>query len=364
MSLKKSYTYDDVCLEPVFDNIGSRVDKSIDLSTWLTTKTRINIPLLAANMDTVISDPLADILISKGSIPFFHRFTTEKQLKTWAKKYNRNCYISIGANIKDNLLKYYQKIGIKGVVIDVANSHSYKIMKLAEHIRKKFPKLELIIGNVCTSGGYIDMCNCGAQAVKVGIGSGSICVTRLVTGFGIGMFTAIQECAEQSKKYSVPIIADGSIRTGGDIVKALAAGATTVMCGKLFSSTLESAAKKYVLKNGVYIELKEKDYNTKEQIYYHIRGQASKNFQDDFKGGLKEGTVAEGVDFKAPMNLVCGNTLVKRNITSKELITYLLGSLRSGMTYGGARTIGELQRKAVFRVNTSNYLTESKPRPE
>ena len=197
---------------------------------------------------------------------------------------------------------------------------------------------EIIAGNVCTAMAYHDLVNAGADAVKVGVGPGAACTTRMVTGFGVPQFSAVQDCARIAEKLRVPLIADGGIRTSRDVVLALAAGASTVMIGKLFALTKESAAPKR--KGDAGLEAK-------------FRGQASADFQNEFYGGLKDKTVAEGIDFWGP---VSGS--------AEDLISALLGGIRSGMTYGGARSIKELQRKAEFVQVTASYIYESKPRPE
>ena len=184
---------------------------------------------------------------------------------------------------------------------------------------------------------YHDLVNAGADAVKVGIGPGAACTTRIITGFGVPQFTAIYDCAKMAEKLRVPLIADGGIRNSRDVVLALAAGASTVMLGKLFAMTNESAAPKRKTDTGM------------EAKY---RGQASEDFQNDYYGGLKGKTVAEGIDFWGP---VTGS--------AKQLLEQLLGGLRSGLTYGGARNIKELQRKAEFVKVMPTYMQESKPRP-
>jgi len=203
--------------------------------------------------------------------------------------------------------------------------------------------VEVIAGNICTARAYHDLVNAGADAVKVGIGPGAVCTTRMVTGFGVPQFTAIRDCAEESSHFRVPVIADGGIKTSKDVALALAAGASTVMIVKLFALTDESAAEKAInsqAKPGTCWQAK-------------YRGQASADFQNEFCGGLKEKTVAEGIDFWAP---VSG--------PAQDLIDELLGGLRSAMTYGGARSIKELQRKAEFMEVTNAYEAESKPRRE
>lgn len=330
-------TYDDVALVPQFNNIPSRTKP--EMETWLTRKLKMGIPLVAANMDTVIGDEMAEILIAQGSIPIFHRFTDfEGQIK-WVKKFAGKMFISSG--IQEKKLDETRKLldnGALGVCIDVAHGHSDMMFKYIQELKRTHPDHQIIAGNVCTAMAYHDLVNAGADAVKVGIGPGAACTTRIVTGFGVPQFTAVKDCARIAEKLRVPLIADGGIRTSRDVVLALAAGASSVMVGKLFALTKESAAQKREGKSGL------------EAKY---RGQASADFQTSFYGGLKEKTVAEGIDFWAP---VSG--------TAAGLIDTLLGGLKSGMTYGGAMNIKELQRKAEFVQVSPAYIHESMPRPQ
>ncbi len=336
--MRHALTYDDVALVPQFNNIPSRTEPCLE--TWLTKKLKVSIPLLAANMDTVISEELAEILIAQGSIPIFHRFTPfEEQLK-WVKKFRDKTFISCGI-LKLDETRQLLDLGALGACIDVAHGHSDRMFKHIQELKRTHPDKEIIAGNVCTAMAYHDLVNAGADAVKVGVGPGAACTTRMVTGFGVPQFTAVQDCARIAEKLRVPLIADGGIRTSRDVVLALAAGASTVMVGKLFSQTLESAAPKR--KTDKYPS----GYEAK------FRGQASADFQNEFYGGLKAKTVAEGIDFWGP---VSGS--------AEELITNLLGGIRSGMTYGGGRNLKELQRKAEFVQVTATYIQESKPRPD
>ena len=333
--MREAFTYDDVALVPQFNNIPSRTEPSLE--SWLTKQLKIGIPILAANMDTVIGEPLADLLISSGSIPIFHRFTTlEEQIK-WVKKYEKNTFISCGIGKLDETRTLFD-LGAAGVCVDVAHGHSDRMFRFIQELKRTHPDHQIIAGNVCTAMAYHDLVNAGADGVKVGIGPGAACSTRIVTGFGVPQFTAVRDCARIAEKLRVPLIADGGIRTSRDVVLALAAGASTVMIGKLFATTEESAAQKRKGPKGL------------EAKY---RGQASSDFQTEFYGGLKAKTVAEGIDFWAP---VSGS--------AEELINNLLGGIRSGMTYGGARNIKELQRKAESVRVTSTYIAESKPRPD
>lgn len=340
MSIKRAYTFDDVALVPQFNNIPSRTEPNLE--SWLTRDRKIQIPLLASNMDTVIGEELAEVLLSYGTTPIFHRFTDFETQVQWVEKFRERTFISAG--IQSHRLDEIRKLldlGALGVCIDVAHGHSDKMFHIISELKRSHPTKDVIAGNVCTAMAYHDLVNAGADAVKVGVGPGAACTTRLVTGFGVPQFSAIYECARIAEKLRIPLIADGGIRDSRDVVLALAAGASTVMIGKLFALTKQSAASKRPA------------INNPSQMEAKYRGQASEDFQNDFYGGLKGKTVAEGIDFWAP---VSGS--------SQELIEKFLGGLRSGMTYGGARNIKELQRKAEFVEVTASYIQESKPRRE
>ena len=336
--MRITYTFDDVALVPQFNNIPSRTEP--DLSSWLTKNIKIDLPILASNMDTVIGEDLADILLKEGSMPIFHRFTSFDIQKKWVKKYAGRTFISCGILEKkfDETIELLE-MGALGVCIDVAHGHSNRMFAFIEKIKKKLPTKEVIAGNVCTAMAYHDLVNAGADAVKVGIGPGAACSTRIVTGFGVPQFTAIADCAKVAEKLRVPLIADGGIRSSRDVVLALAVGASSVMIGKMFALTKESAAPKRP----------SMESPSSQQAKY--RGQASADFQNEYYGGLKEKTVAEGIDL---WGNVTGTTV--------ELLNNLTGGIRSGMTYGGAKNIKELQRKAEFVAVTGSYSAESNPR--
>ncbi len=343
--MRKALTFGDVCLVPRYNNIRSRSEPN--LSSWLTKNREVGLPLIPANMDTVIGTDLAIIIAKNGGVPLFHRFTTLERKIQWLKEFP-NCFISSGINENslEEIEKLIQEYGLKGIVLDVAHGHSVLMINMITSLKNKYSEIEVIAGNICTARAYHDLVNAGADAVKVGIGPGAACTTRIVTGFGVPQFTAIRDCAEEADHFRIPIIADGGIKSSKDVALALAAGASAVMIGKLFALTNESAAEKVKdsrqgLKFGVGIG----------PLMAKYRGQASKDFQNEFYGGLKEKTVAEGTDFWAP---VTG--------PAQDLIDDLLGGLRTAMTYGGARSIKELHRKAEFMEVTAAYEEESKPR--
>jgi IMP dehydrogenase/GMP reductase len=173
--LQMALTYDDVALVPQYNNVPSRLEPTLE--TWLTKNTKIGIPLLAANMDTVICDELADVLLKHGSIPIFHRYTSFEKQEAWCNKYGSNCFISCGFNKYDEthrLLQTGPDGGPKGVCIDVAHGHSEEMIKLIRKIKHDFPTKEVIAGNICTPQGYQDLVNAGADAVKCGVGAGCL----------------------------------------------------------------------------------------------------------------------------------------------------------------------------------------------
>ena len=345
--MRVGLTFDDVALSPVFNNIESRTEPNT--STELTTNTLMAIPLLASNMDTVIGPELASVLVKAGSVPIFHRFARFEQKVSWIRMFP-TAFLSCGIRQGDiiEIEKLLEETDLKGVCFDIAHGHDMRLLKIITTIKNKYPELEIIAGNVCIADAYRDLVNAGATAVKIGIGPGAACTTRKVTGFGVPQFTAIQDIAAVKKKLLVPIIADGGIRGSADIVKALAAGADSVMLGKLFALTNESAAPKrdrpWMPGEGAL-----QPAHVQQAKY---RGQASADFQEDYFGATKDGTVPEGEAFWADVSGPAMN-----------LIQKLMAGLRSGMTYGGARSIPELQRKAEFIQVTGNYEAESSPRP-
>ena len=335
--MKKAFTFDDVALVPQFNNIPSRTEPSLE--SWLTRDMKIRTPVVCANMDSTIGVELAEILLEYGAVPIFHRFCEMDEQRQWVKRFREKTFVSCGISNADAVRELLD-LGALGACIDVAHGHSDRMMHFISGLKSTHPAKDIIAGNVCTPMAYHDLVNAGADAVKVGIGPGAACTTRLVTGFGVPQFTAIRDCAQIAEKLRVPLIADGGIRSSREMVLALAAGASTVMIGKLFALTTESAAQK---RPGA-------DAPNRTEAKY--RGQASEDFQNDFYGGLKAKTVAEGVDFWAPVRG-----------SARELIEELHGGLRSGLTYGGARNIKELQRKAEFVEVTAAYQMESLPRP-
>ena len=231
--------------------------------------------------------------------------------------------------------------GVDVIVVDVAHGHSEWVLEVVRKLKKELGGVDVIAGNVATPEGTKDLIVAGADAVKVGIGSGSICITRIVTGAGVPQLTAVMECAEAARALNVPIIADGGIRNSGDITKALAAGASSVMIGRMLAGTDESPGVT-VMRNG--------------RKYKLHRGMASVG------ASLKRGT-PESEDDSALLDYVAEGieAFVPYRGDSHEIITQLVGGVRSGLSYCGARTLAELRQNASFVRLSPAALKESYP---
>ena len=233
--------------------------------------------------------------------------------------------------------------GVDAIIIDTAHGHSKGVIEMLKKIKKKFPKLEVIAGNIATAKGALDLIASGADAVKVGIGPGSICTTRVIAGVGYPQFQAVYEVAQALKGKNIPIIADGGIRNTGDIPKAIAAGASSVMIGSLFAGVEESPGETIIYESRKY-----KSYRGMGSIEAMEQGSKDRYFQDtedDIKKLVPEGIVGR-VSFK-------GNL--------EDVIYQLVGGLRAGMGYLGAKDIKSLQKNAKFVRITQNGIEESHP---
>ncbi len=236
------------------------------------------------------------------------------------------------------------KAGADVLVVDIAHGHSDNAIQAVRDLRQTFGDVEIIAGNVATADGTRDLIEAGADAIKVGVGPGSICITRIVTGFGVPQLTAVADCVEAAAPYGVPIIADGGIRNSGDVVKVLAAGASSVMVGSMLAGTDESPGV-VVLRNGRRTKVSRGMASLGATMERPDRKQDS---DDDDPSWAR--VVAEGVEAAVPYR---GSV--------DDLLYQLVGGLRSGLSYGGARSIAELQASAEFVPITQAGMTESRP---
>jgi IMP dehydrogenase len=227
------------------------------------------------------------------------------------------------------------------IVVDIAHGHSENAINTVHMIKKAFPDCELIAGNVATGEGSRDLINAGVDAVKVGVGSGSICITRVVTGSGVPQLTAVIDSVKVARDYGIPIISDGGIRNSGDITKALAAGASSVMIGSLFGGTDESPGKTLV-KNGK----KYKMYRGMASFYASLGRKYREAGPQVVDSDDLNDYVPEGVEAMVPYN---GSVV--------EIIRQMAGGLRSGLSYCGAKTIPEMQKNAEFiKITAAGYV--------
>jgi len=234
--------------------------------------------------------------------------------------------------------------GADVVVVDIAHGHSENAINTVKHIKKAFPDSEVMAGNVATAGGAEDLIKAGVDAVKVGVGSGSICITRVITGSGVPQLTAILDCAKIGKEYDVPIISDGGIRNSGDATKALAAGSSTVMVGSMFGGTDESPGST-VMKNGKRFKI----YRGMASFYASLGRKTRENGTISIEDDLND-YVAEGVE-----------AMVHYKGSVVDIVKQLKGGIRSGLSYCGATTINEMQENAEFVKISSAGFAESQP---
>ena len=356
MLIKEAFSYDDLLLIPQKSRILSRSETS--LKTNLTQNIKINIPIISANMDSVTDSNVAIVMALNGSVGAIHRvMSIEKQVKEIqdVKKYqfdtdkyplasiDKNGELIVGASlgVRDSMLQNLEKlIDAKAdfIVIDVAHAHSKRVIDAVKQIKNEFRReLEIIVGNIATSEAAKDFLSLGVNGLKVGIGPGSICTTRVVTGVGVPQASAVDWVYSISKNTDIPIIADGGIKNSGDIVKALALGASSVMVGNLFARSKEAPGE-IIEKNG--------------KLYKYYRGEASlyemkKRFKLDKRDDIKN-ISPEGVEGIVPIEY-----------SLEEIILKLSGGIRSGLSYMNSFNIKELRENAQFIKITHSGLIES-----
>lgn len=333
----RGLTFDDVLIVPAKSDVRSRRDPV--LTSRLTRKITIDTPVISANMDTITEDAMAIAMDRLGAFGILHRFSPIQEQAEFARRVKASGARHVGASIgvtgassEDFKARATALVeaGVDVLTIDIAHGHSVSMMETLKWLKDTHPEIEVIAGNIATPEAADDLIRSGADAIKVGIGPGSMCTTRIITGCGVPQLTAISLCAEVADGYGVPVIADGGIRTSGDIVKALAAGASTVMVGSMLSGTIETPGE---IKGG------RKQY----------RGMASKSAQVSWRGGVPEGMAAEGESTQVP---------VKGHV--KDVILEITGGIRSGMSYVNATSISEIREKARFMEMSIAGVQESR----
>ena len=342
-SIKEALTFDDVTLAPNYSEIlPSQVNTSINL----TSKLKINIPLLSSAMDTVTESTMGIAIARAGGIGVIHRnLSIYEQIKEIRKVKSKKLLVgaAVGASEKEltrakNLLKENLDI----IVIDTAHGHTKKVADIIKKIKKLRPKNTAICaGNIATTEAAKFLVKLGVDIIKVGIGPGSICTTRLVAGIGVPQLSAILNVKKGIGKSKTTLIADGGIKFSGDIAKALAAGADAVMIGSLFAGTDQAPGKKIKKKGKLY-----KYFRGMGSIGAMNKGSADRYFQSNQKDTSKY--VAEGVE-----------GYIKYRGSVDKIIYNLIGGLKSSMGYLGAKKVTELRKNPKFVKITKAGFYES-----
>ena len=312
-AINEALTFDDVLMLPRYSDV---LPINTNITLKLTNKIILKVPFLSSAMDTVTESAMAIAMAKAGGIGIIHRNLT---IKKQSQEVNK----------------------VDLIVIDTAHGHSAKVLNVLSKLKKINSKTPICVGNIATGEAAKKLYNAGADILKVGIGPGSICTTRMVAGIGVPQISAIMEVKKALRKKKIKIISDGGIKFSGDIPKALAAGADAIMMGSIFAGTDESPGKRFKSKGKIY-----KQYRGMGSIGAMSNGSANRYFQKNFKDKSK--FVPEGVE---------GRVEYKGNIS--KIIYQLQGGLRSSMGYIGAKNLSEIKDKAKFIKITKAGFYES-----
>lgn len=362
--LQVGLTFDDILLIPDYAGF-SRSD--IDLTTKLTKKITLRAPFVSAPMDTVTESALSIALAKLGGIGIIHRnMSIQDQADEVSKVREEKLLVGAAVGASANYLDRVDaliKADVSVILVDSAHGYSKQIIDAIKEIKKKYKTIEVIAGNIATQKGAEALIAAGADGLRVGMGPGAICTTRIISGMGVPQITALQGAVAGAAKTKTPVIADGGIKYSGDMVKAFAVGASTVMMGSYFASTIESPGKKIVLKKDQVPQRFQSIFkqDVEEYTFKEYRGMGSIGAmqhgakiksEDEFHGKTYKDRVlvAEGVEGMVP---------VKGDV--QMLIDQAIGGIKSGMYYVGAKTLPELHKKAEFIQITQASLTESHP---
>ena len=332
--MKESLSFDDVLLVPKCSDIKSRT--YIDIGNELGENIKLSLPVISSPMDTVTETEMAIAMSKAGGLGLIHRYNSiDEQVRilqeTFARGATRVAAAAIGAtgDFEDRAIMLCAA-GAKILCIDVAHGHHCSVKNALETLKGIYgDAVHLMAGNVATLEGFNDLADWGADSVRVGIGGGSICSTRIQTGHGVPTFQSILDCAKSDR--DVKLIADGGIRTNGDVVKALAAGADFVMLGSVLAGTDEAPGEIFV-----------SDDKKKYKVY---RGMASSNAQKDWRG---QSSSPEGI-----------STTIPYKGSVDQILFNMIGNIQSGFSYSGARNIRELWFNSDFIKQTSAGQLES-----
>lgn len=327
--MQEGITFDDVLLVPAYSEV---LPREVSLKGRFSRNIGLESPFASAAMDTVTEAPMAIAMARKGGIGVIHKnMTAEKQADEVAKVKAEGLKVAAGVGITADVLERVEKLakaGVDAIVLDSAHGHSKGVLDALKAVKAAFPALDVVVGNIATAAAAGDLIAAGADGLKVGIGPGSICTTRIVAGVGMPQLTAIADVAEVAG--DIPVIADGGLRYSGDVVKALAAGATCVMCGSMFAGTDEAPGEVEEIDG-----IKMKGYRGMGSIDAMEAGSADRYFQ---KGAAK--LVPEGVVARVPY---------KGSVA--DVLFQLEGGLRSGMGYCGARDLDALHKAKFVKIS-------------
>jgi len=337
-------SFNDVLLLPQASAIRSR--DNISLKTRITPNVELNLPLIAINMDTVTGIDMAIAISRLGGISFYPRFDSiDKQVSAVKKILKADQRVIPAIGIKDSekdRLQALVNIGIKTVTVDVAHAHLQICLDFIRWAKKEFRQLEIIAGVVGTYQGACDLYLAGADSIRVGVGCGTICTTRVQTGHGVPQITALMNCHRAAKRFDRPFIADGGTKNSGDMVKSLACGASAVITGSLFAGTTETPGET-IKKNNQSFKASNGSTSKTEKLR-----QFKKNSLDKTKNYIN---YVEGVE-----------SLVPLKGPLKNIVATLEKGIRSGLSYSGAINIPQLHQKARFIQVTPTIAYENNHR--
>ena len=339
--INEALTFDDVLLLPQYSSV---LPSETDISIKLTKKIILKAPFLSSAMDTVTEAKMAIAMAESGGIGIIHRNLNIKSQAIEISKVKKKKLIvgaAVGTNNDDlERSKHLIDTGCDLIVIDTAHGHSEKVLKTLSRL-KKMTKIPICVGNIATAEAAKKLYNSGADIIKIGIGPGSICTTRMVAGIGVPQISAIMEVKRALKNKKIKLISDGGIKFSGDIAKALAAGADAIMMGSIFAGTDESPGQKFKIKNKFF-----KTYRGMGSRGAMSSGSSDRYFQKNFSDKSK--FIPEGVESRV---------IYKGSV--KKIMHQLQGGLRSSMGYIGAKNIAEVIKKSKFIKITKAGFYES-----
>ena len=359
--VKEGLTFDDVLLIPAESHV---LPNEVDLHTQLAPNLKLNIPIISAGMDTVTEGAMAIAIALQGGLGVIHKnmsitaqagevanvknVVVPSNITKAAVDDNNHLLVAAAIGVTSDTFERAEALIEKGadaIVIDTAHGHSAGVLRKIKEIRAHFPDITLIAGNIATGDAARALFDSGVDIVKVGIGPGSICTTRVVAGVGVPQVTAIYDAATAAREYHKPIIADGGMKYSGDIVKALAAGGNAVMLGSMLSGTTEAPGEIFESDGHKF-----KTYRGMGSV--GAMAQAHGSSDRYFQGGVNEANklVPEGVEAR-----------VEYKGDVSDIVFQIIGGLRSGMGYVGAATIADLRENAQFVKITNAGLRESHP---